>query len=74
MNIRERLTMSRSTMSTSKTFIKRDLYKFFKNNLNQLREVKSLGKSSLHKLFHSFTIQTKYEACKVLVLQAGKVR
>ena len=30
MNIRERLTMSRSTMSTSKTFIKRDLYKFLK--------------------------------------------
>ena len=27
-----------------------------------------------HKLFHSFTIRTKYEACKVLVLQAGKVR
>ena len=59
MNIRERLTMSRSTMSTSKTFIKRDLYKFFKKILIQLIEVKPLGKSSLHKLFHSFTIRTK---------------
>ena len=34
---------------------------------------KTAGKASLHKLFHSFTIRTKYEACKVLVLQAGKV-
>ena len=59
MNIRERLTMSRSTMSTSKTFIKSDLYKLFKKFLIQLIEVKPLGKSSLHKLFHSFTIRTK---------------
>ena len=58
-------------MSISKTFIKGDLYKFFKNDLKQLREVKPLGKASLHELFHSFTIRSKYEACKVLVLQAG---
>ena len=60
-------------MSTSngKTFIKRDLNKFFKNDVKQQREVKPLGKASLHKLFHSFTIWAKYEACKVLlVLQA----
>ena len=65
------------TMSTSngKTFIKRDLNKFFKNDVKQQREVKPLGKASLHKLFHSFTIWAKYEACKVLlVLQAWKVR
>ena len=61
-------------MSTSKTFIKRDLYKFFKNNLKQLREVNLLGKASLHKLLHSFTLRTKYEACKVRVLQAGTIR
>lgn len=30
-------------MSTSKTSIKRDFYKFFKNDLKQLREVKPLG-------------------------------
>ena len=41
-------------MSTSKAFIKRDLHKFFKNNFKKLREVKPLGKASLHKLFHSY--------------------
>ena len=61
-------------MSTSKTFNKRDLYKFFKNDLKQLREIKPLGKASLYKLFHSFTIRTKYDAFILLVLQAGKVR
>ena len=61
-------------MSTSKTFTEKDLYKFFENDLKQQREVKPLGKASLHKLFHSFTIRTKYETCKVLILQAGKVR
>lgn len=58
-------------MSASKTFIKRDLHKFFKNYLKQLREVKPLEKALLHKLFHIFTTQIKYEACKVLVLQTG---
>ena len=48
------------TMSTSKTFIKRDFYKFFKNDLKQLREVKPPGKASLHMSFHSFTIRKKY--------------
>ena len=61
-------------MSTTKTVIKRDLHKFVKNDLKQLREVKSLGKAALHKLFHSFAIRTKYEACKVLFSQAGKIR
>ena len=45
-------------MSTSKTFIKRDL--------KRLREVKPLGKASLHKLFHSLfafaVIRCKYES------------
>ena len=59
------------TLSTSKTFIKKDLHKFFKDDLKQLREVKPLGKALLHKLFHIFTIPIKYEACKVLVLQTG---
>ena len=60
-----------TTMSTSKTFIKRDLHKLFKDDLKQLREVKPLGKALLHKLFHIFTIPLKYEACIVLVLQTG---
>ena len=34
-------------MSTSKTFIKRDFNKLFKNDVKQLREVKPLGKASL---------------------------
>ena len=34
------------TMSTSETFLKRDFYRFFKNDLKQLREVKPLGKAS----------------------------
>ena len=58
-------------MSASKTFIKRDLHKFFKDDLKQLREVKPLGKALLHKLFHICTIPLKYEACIVLVLQTG---
>ena len=45
-------------MSTLKAFFKRDLYKFFKNDLKQLREVKPLGKASLHKLFHSYFSNT----------------
>ena len=32
-------------MSTSKPFMNRDLHKFFKNDLKQLREVKPLGKA-----------------------------
>ena len=36
-------------MSTLKAFIKRDLHKFCKNDLKQLREVKPQGK-----LFHSY--------------------
>ena len=48
-------------MSTSKPFINRDLHKFFKNDVKQLREVKPLGKALLHMLFHSFTKRTKYK-------------
>ena len=36
--------------------------------------VKRLGKATLHMLFHSFTIRTKYKAWKVQVVQAGTVR
>ena len=62
------------TRSTSKTDIKRDLNVFFKNDLKEPREIKLLGKATLHMVFHSFTIRTKYEAWKVQVLQAETVR
>ena len=72
MNICDRLTMSRPCLHQRHSL--KETNKFFKNDLKQLREVKPLGKASLHKLFHSFTIMTKFEVCKVLVLQAGKLR
>ena len=40
-------------MSTSKTFIKRDFYKFFKNDLKQLREVKPPGKAVVPQFYNS---------------------
>ena len=46
---------------TSKTDIKTDLYIFIKDDLKSLREVKLLGKATLHMLFHILTIRTKCE-------------
>ena len=54
-------------MSTSKTFMIRDFYRFFKNNLEQLRDVKPLGKASLHMSFLSFTIRINYFQENVIV-------
>ena len=42
-----------------KTDIKRVLHVFFKNDFKELREVKLLGKATLHMVFHILTIRTK---------------
>ena len=42
-----------------KTDIKRDFYVFFKNDFKELREVKLLGKATLHVVFHSFNNTNK---------------
>ena len=73
MNIRERLIMSRPSPHQRRS-LKETYTNSLKKFLIQLIEVKPPGKSSWHKLFHSFIIRTKYEACKVLVLLARKVR